>query len=683
MGNNSWILKATGATLSTADLFKDVPGGEPADILKQQQDFDAGVGPSTDDGGLWGVSKAKIVNYGVGILTAPVFLSVQVILTLLGFIFAGILIVVGLIFDAAINLSINNIGPVISGLNGVWVLFRDLVNVFFIFILLYIAIKKILGSSGFDEKKALGNLILNAILVNFSLFIAKFLIDVGNIIAVAFYNQVSGGGSISSMILDNLHIKDLFTLSLAATGTGQADIVIVLLAKIFIVGTTIYVFFWGTIIFLGRAVMLIYLVVTSPVAYFGNSIPRLKGLGDNWWKEFTDQVLVAPVFMIFMIIISRVLQIGVFVNAAKNGIPDNAAINVTGYFVFILVTMLLIKALKETKKLSGEVADTAMKVVKGAAVVTAAAVTGGAAMYAGGISAVAGAGAAEAAAGKTGLAAARARLSFAGKTIATNTGKFIKGDYAKEPGYGAKALSAIRETTFKEVPKAATQGLVDIPAMQKVLEKAKKENEKNILAKGAGLGANEEDKAKLVTLKAKSEEITKKAQQQVASEGAALEKQRDTHQQAADKALGPNEAAAAQANVQASEAAIAKFKKDQESRLKEVKEQIAKTENVSLEELEKLTTKVGEAETKQANYAKQIEESGILGGIFNQGLFVTQLTKKARTDLAKNIRKGKRGDKSPAEQIKDLLVKEIKDEEKGKEGAPAEKKTNVTPPEAH
>ena len=62
----------------------------------------------------------------------------------------------------------------------IWVLLRDTANITFIFILLYAAIKQIV--MGEVATKTLKNIIIAAVLINFSLFITKVVIDVGNMI---------------------------------------------------------------------------------------------------------------------------------------------------------------------------------------------------------------------------------------------------------------------------------------------------------------------------------------------------------------------------------------------------------------------------------------------------------------------------------------------------------------------
>lgn len=71
-----------------------------------------------------------------------------------------------------------------------WAIVRDLSNIFFILILLYIAIKTILGLGGSEVKKMIAHVIIMALLINFSMFFTQVIIDSSNILALIFYNKL-------------------------------------------------------------------------------------------------------------------------------------------------------------------------------------------------------------------------------------------------------------------------------------------------------------------------------------------------------------------------------------------------------------------------------------------------------------------------------------------------------------
>ena len=100
-----------------------------------------------------------------------------------------IIALAGWLFDITLAFTLStkilNLGFAKNG----WVVTRDLANMFFIFILLYIAIATILEIAAYNAKALLARLIIVALLLNFSLFFTRVIIDASNILALAFYDQ--------------------------------------------------------------------------------------------------------------------------------------------------------------------------------------------------------------------------------------------------------------------------------------------------------------------------------------------------------------------------------------------------------------------------------------------------------------------------------------------------------------
>ena len=101
------------------------------------------------------------------------------------------LLLSGGFFDAFVSFSLNSESVDTNFANEGWELTRDMANIGFIFILLYIAFRKILSIGGFTLQSIVIKLIIVALLVNFSLFFTKVVIDASNILALGFYNNIS------------------------------------------------------------------------------------------------------------------------------------------------------------------------------------------------------------------------------------------------------------------------------------------------------------------------------------------------------------------------------------------------------------------------------------------------------------------------------------------------------------
>ncbi|MCI5108681.1 MAG: type IV secretion system protein [Candidatus Pacebacteria bacterium] len=265
-------------------------------------------------------------------IASSVFLSMLNFTTYLLLVLVSFLMwIAGLFFNAIFYVSVSNMGEIINSVNAIesgWIIFRDLANIVFIFALLYIAIAKIVQLESVNVNKALRNLIIAALLINFSLFFTKVLVDVSNSLAVSFYNQIStsaglsdsgfvgfvnvANGGLSGAIMQRLGVVEVwdpeiaFGLSeLSLEGLLTADpgqILTKKIAAIFIMLIAILVLLIAAFMFLFRFITIIFLMVLSPFAFAGMILPQTKSLSQKWWAALTDQVLFAPVFILLLYI---------------------------------------------------------------------------------------------------------------------------------------------------------------------------------------------------------------------------------------------------------------------------------------------------------------------------------------------------------------------------------------------
>ena len=101
---------------------------------------------------------------------------------------AFILYLAGTILDFVINFTIVDMASNLSKLTGInmaWKVIRDLMNMAFIFLLVYEAIKLIIGQSDTGKiKNFITFIVLASLLINFSLFFTKVMIDASNIVTI-------------------------------------------------------------------------------------------------------------------------------------------------------------------------------------------------------------------------------------------------------------------------------------------------------------------------------------------------------------------------------------------------------------------------------------------------------------------------------------------------------------------
>lgn len=265
-------------------------------------------------------------------------------------ILSWILTVMGNLLDQSINFSLDMTN--ISGIPGIrigWVIIRDLINMTFIFILLYIAISTILGTDGAATKKTLANLVVAIILINFSMFIAGLIIDAGNIVALAFRGAIvtkGADGGLGAIMMNAMKLSEAYEPS----GFGYSSFISAAVRAI-LMSVTIYAFFMAAMLFIVRIISFIILLILSPIGFIGSLSPKFAEQSKKWWTTLINQTLVAPIFLFFFYIIAQITTSeGLF----KNTLGTTTNLDVTYYFNFAIIIGLILTAVKLSKQFSGE-----------------------------------------------------------------------------------------------------------------------------------------------------------------------------------------------------------------------------------------------------------------------------------------------------------------------------------------
>lgn len=290
-----------------------------------------------------------------------------------------------------------------------WSVVRDLSNIFFILILLYIAIKLILGIGGSEVKKMIGSVIIMALLINFSMFFTQVIIDSSNILALIFYNKVSvdttvagqtttrpytsaagekdvAGGMVSAFdptravsqpFIDQARTRyDQNGQSLPGIPDNEppvATLVAIMIITALIMGIAIYALIVSGLSFLGRLIELWILIIFSPFAFMSYTVPKFASvtyLGwDAWFKRLLKVAFMAPIFMFFLYFIFMLIKANLFsgfitLNSGTDG-PSGIIKMLLGIILpAIFICVLLLKATKYAKEGSGAIGEVVMKGAK-------------------------------------------------------------------------------------------------------------------------------------------------------------------------------------------------------------------------------------------------------------------------------------------------------------------------------
>lgn len=200
----------------------------------------------------------------------------------------------------------------ISGPNGilnkqvvkdVWVMIRDLLNMTFILILLFAAFCTIFQVEKWNLKKVWLNILINALLVNFSYPIARFFIDVSNVAFYYFVNNLfstTGGRPVTgNVIFAKFGASTELTKILTPANFTENDISfqIMMIVVTFLVGMTLLIV---AALFIVRLIALTMLVMFSPIGFVGYIFPQTASFADKWWSQLFSYSFFAPI-MIFVI----------------------------------------------------------------------------------------------------------------------------------------------------------------------------------------------------------------------------------------------------------------------------------------------------------------------------------------------------------------------------------------------
>lgn len=266
--------------------------------------------------------------------------------------FAWLLGVAALTLDTAVYHTVVHMGAYVNDLSAVgvvWRVLRDFGNVLLIFGFLAVGISIMLGVSWYGSASSmLPKLLIAAIFLNFSLFIAEAVIDVGNLFATQFYVQITGGQTpgtswgdksffdaadeegISNKIMSQLGLQTMYGNALQTNtpifDAGNTWIIGFMGILLFMVAA--FVMFSLAFILIARFVALVVLIIVAPIGIVGFAIPKFN-LSKKWWNELIGQTITAPVMLLMLYIALALITDAKFLTGfgvgQDNGNGDSAA----------------------------------------------------------------------------------------------------------------------------------------------------------------------------------------------------------------------------------------------------------------------------------------------------------------------------------------------------------------------
>ncbi len=197
-----------------------------------------------------------------------------------------------------------------------WSVVRDIANIFFVIIMLTIALGTLFNVQTYEYKKLLPKLMAAVILVNFSKMIVGLAIDVGQVIMLTFvhvYEKVGAGAIVNGLSLQSMFdLKELVEDKGGKGGInywtlfGSASLALIMLIVASVVVLQLVV------VLLFRIIMLWVLVIFSPIAFVASVLPtsplqKVNFFG-QYWNYLSKYIIIGPVLAFFLWLSFSIMQ---------------------------------------------------------------------------------------------------------------------------------------------------------------------------------------------------------------------------------------------------------------------------------------------------------------------------------------------------------------------------------------
>jgi hypothetical protein len=260
----------------------------------------------------------------------------------------------GKILNITTSFSLNGAMYGSRPIKDAWKVVRDAANIFFLLVILVIAIAMILQLQSYGSQKVLVRAIIVALLINFSFVVGGVIIDATNILALGFYNginvqTVNAGPSsqdvrdLSAVFISAFNPQGLLSSSKFSTWASDSAGSALGLILIFVLGGIMnlvasFVLLAGGVLFLIRIVVLCFLLVLAPLAFLFMVLPYTQQYASKWWQTLFKYSFFAPAFMFMFYIIARIIGNtgqGGFIGEMGDALNQTIPANGSGFEVFL------------------------------------------------------------------------------------------------------------------------------------------------------------------------------------------------------------------------------------------------------------------------------------------------------------------------------------------------------------
>lgn len=258
----------------------------------------------------------------------------------------------GLLLDLSLKQDFFRALVINDGVYSGWVIVRDILNMFFMLLLLFSAFATIFQVEKYHLRKIIIMLVVMALLVNFSYPIAIFVIDFSNSLMYFLIDNTFGTNASPSADVNKISEFGK-NLKSASESTDEITSIILSIILVFIVFIT---FFSIALNLLIRILAFAVLLILAPVGFTFAFFPDTKSIANDWWSALFRYAFLGPIMAFF-------LYLGVSIFNQTNPIGQNSFF-IKDFIHFIIPITFLWMGLIASQKFGGRGSEMAMNMAK-------------------------------------------------------------------------------------------------------------------------------------------------------------------------------------------------------------------------------------------------------------------------------------------------------------------------------
>lgn len=224
-----------------------------------------------------------------------------------------------------------------------------------------------IGLSNYNIKKMLPRIVIAAILINLSFYICAFAIDISNIAGNSIMGLVAGQG------VGNASVGQGIQSATGLSGPNSAQkvfgaafgVVTGVILLIMFMGPLLLGIFLTFVILVARQVILLFLVITAPLAFAAWLLPNTESYFKKWKDLFINMLMIYPIVMLIFgvsLFAAKFISDPSIQNSSNSGALGGAAI---GPIIVLLVLAIPLLALpfilKQSSSMLAKVGNAAQK----------------------------------------------------------------------------------------------------------------------------------------------------------------------------------------------------------------------------------------------------------------------------------------------------------------------------------